>query len=479
MHAVWHRTTSISISAVQRTANREERHANRVMPPYNGVRRVTNTVAQTACELIKIIRPMQKLMNQSDALQRTDGPAHKGDQTASQALSGDKDSGSRRMLDAIRDLAPAVLARAAEIEAERRMPSDLIEKLRLIGVFRMFAPRSRGGLELDLPSGMEVISTLARLDGSVGWTAMIGSASAIISPRLPRQTYDLMYQDKSDVIIAAVSAPGGTAERVPGGWRVSGRWPFASSCHNAEWMMGLCVMSEGGKPLFGPAGDAGPPLVRCVALPASAWQIEDTWHTSGLRGTGSHHIALQNVVAPEANFFDFPAGASCEPGPLYQAWRHLQSLLVGAVCVGIAEGALWDVAELIHTGRQQLRAPVPMRDSEMVQGELGRIEADVRAARAAMQVQADSHWRHALADTLNGEALYSQGIQTGSWIATTCSRAAHACFNLAGGAALYESSPLQRRLRDLQAAAQHAMVQQRHYAEAGRLLLERAVRTPR
>ncbi|KAF7962009.1 hypothetical protein AWV80_26800 [Cupriavidus sp. UYMU48A] len=383
------------------------------------------------------------------------------------------------MLDAIRDLAPAVLARAAEIEAERRMPSDLIEKLRLIGVFRMFAPRSRGGLELDLPSGMKVISTLARLDGSVGWTAMIGSASAIISPRLPRQTYDLMYQDKSDVIIAVVSAPGGTAERVPGGWRVSGRWPFASSCHNAEWMMGLCVMSEGGKPLFGPAGDDGPPLVRCVALPASAWQIEDTWHTSGLRGTGSHHIALQNVVAPEANFFDFPAGASCEPGPLYQAWRHLQSLLVGAVCVGIAEGALWDVAELIHTGRQQLRAPVPMRDSEMVQGELGRIEADVRAARAAMQVQADSHWRHALADTLNGEALYSQGIQTGSWIATTCSRAAHACFNLAGGAALYESSPLQRRLRDLQAAAQHAMVQQRHYAEAGRLLLERAVRTPR
>ncbi|WP_028209145.1 acyl-CoA dehydrogenase family protein [Paraburkholderia nodosa] len=106
------------------------------------------------------------------------------------------------------------------------------------------------------------------------------------------------------------------------------------------------------------------------------------------------------------------------------------------------------------------------------QGELGRIEADVRAARPAMQVQAESHWRHALAASLNDQALYSEGIQTGIWIATICSRAAHACFTLSGGAAMYESSPLQWRLRDLQAAAQHAMVHQRHYAEAGRMLLE-------
>lgn len=339
----------------------------------------------------------------------------------------------------------------------------------------MFAPRSRGGFELDLPSGMEVISALARLDGSVGWTAMIGSASAIVSPRLPRQTYDLLYRDKSDVIIAGVYSPAGTAERVPGGWRVNGSWPFASGCQNADWMVGLCVMSEGGKPLRGLSGDAGPPLVRCVALPASAWLIEDTWHASGLRGTGSHHIVLGNVMAPEANFFDFPDGPTCEPGPLYQSWRHLQSVLLGAVCVGIAEGALWDLAELACTGRRQLRAPAPMGESEMVQCELGRIEADVRAARSAMQVQADSHWRHALAHTLNGQALYAEGIQTGIWTATICARAAHACFTLAGGAAVYETSPLQRRLRDLHAAAQHAMVQQRHYVEAGRLLLERVV----
>ncbi|MFT0174922.1 acyl-CoA dehydrogenase family protein [Paraburkholderia mimosarum] len=417
-------------------------------------------------------------MKQNNALHGSNRPAQNGHDAEIQAPSGHdgpevSSVAAERILDAIQKLAPAILARVAEIEAERCMPSDLIDKLRSIGVFRMFVPRSRGGLELDLPWGLEVIRALARLDGSVGWTAMIGISSAIISPRLPRQTYDLMYQEKPDIIIASVSTPGGIAERVPGGWRISGRWPFASCCRNADWMAGLCVMSEGGRLLLGPAGDAGPPLVRGVALPASAWHIEDTWHASGLRGTGSHHIALQNVIAPEANFFDFPAGASCEPGPLYQAWRHLQSVLIGAVCVGIAEGALSDVAELAQSGRQQLRAPARMRDSEMLQGELGRIEADVRAARAAMQVQAESHWRHALADTLNSQALYSEGIQTGIWIATICSRAAHACFTLAGGAAVYESSPLQRRLRDIQAAAQHAMVHQRHYAEAGRMLLER------
>ncbi|MDL2407601.1 acyl-CoA dehydrogenase family protein [Rhizobium calliandrae] len=147
---------------------------------------------------------MQKLTDQIDAIRRTNGTAHMAG-ASGQCGSRDTESGTLavgRMLDAIHDLAPAVLASAAEIEAERRMPSDLIEKLRSIGVYRMFAPRSRGGFELDLPSGMEVISALARLDGSVGWTAMIGSVSAIVSPRLPRQTYDLMYRDKSDVIIS-------------------------------------------------------------------------------------------------------------------------------------------------------------------------------------------------------------------------------------------------------------------------------------
>jgi alkylation response protein AidB-like acyl-CoA dehydrogenase len=138
----------------------------------------------------------------------------------------------------------------------------------------------------------------------------------------------------------------------------------------------------------------------------------------------------------------------------------------------VAGSALDELVELANTGRRQQRALAPMRESEMFQGEIGRVEAELKAARALLQVEAASHWGHALAGTLKGEALLKQGTQTGIWITTTCVRAADACFALGGSSALYESSPLQRRLRDLHVAAQHAIVQQRHYAGSGKLLLD-------
>jgi alkylation response protein AidB-like acyl-CoA dehydrogenase len=116
-----------------------------------------------------------------------------------------------------------------------------------------------------------------------------------------------------------------------------------------------------------------------------------------------------------------------------------------------------------------------MRDSETFHHELGRVAAELRAGRALLQVQAASHWRHALAGTLQDEALVTQGTQTATWLATTCVCVAEACFALGGGCALYEHSPLQRRLSDLHAAAQHAIAQQRNYASAGKLLLSCSV----
>jgi alkylation response protein AidB-like acyl-CoA dehydrogenase len=375
---------------------------------------------------------------------------------------------ARRLLADIRELAPDIIARAAEIEAGRRIPPDLVNTLKSLGVFRLFVPRSHGGLELDLPTALEIIAALGRIDGSVGWTAMIASGGAIFAPALPRATYERVYQNGPDVIFAGSTQPAGTAEATEGGWRVNGRWPFASGCWHADWMVGFCVMTEGRKPL---SGEGGRPPVRGFVLPARDWQIEDTWYVAGLKGTGSHHIALRDKVVPAANFFDLENGVPCLPGPLYQAVLQLLPLLHGAIDVGMAEGALDDLLELANTGRQQLKAAVPMRESEIFQFELGRVAAELRAARAFHQVQVASHWRHALAGTLKDEALLMQGTQTGIWVATTCVRVADACFALAGGSAVYESSPLQRRLRDLHSAAQHATVQQRHYVTAGKLLV--------
>jgi alkylation response protein AidB-like acyl-CoA dehydrogenase len=307
---------------------------------------------------------------------------------------------------------------------------------------------------------------------------MIGSVSSIFLPSLPRATYDQIYRNGPDVISGGSATPAGTAEAAAGGWRVNGRWPFASGCQHADVLIGFCVMTEGGKPLPGAAGAGGPPLMRAVVLPARDWQIEDTWHVAGLRGTGSHHILLQDKLVPAANFFDLVNVVPCLPGPLYQTVQHFLPLAHGAVTVSMAEGALAELVELANSGRQQLRAPTPMRQSEIFQAELGRIEVEVRAARAFFEAQAASHWRHAVAGTLKEEGLLIQGTQAAIWIATTCVRAADSCFTLGGGGALYEASPLQRRMRDLHAAAQHAAVHQRHYVGAGKLLLDSAFVPP-
>jgi alkylation response protein AidB-like acyl-CoA dehydrogenase len=161
---------------------------------------------------------------------------------------------AQRLLADIQKLAPHITSRALEIEAGRRIPLDLVGALRSTGVFRMFVPQSHGGLELDLPAALEVIGELGRIDGSLGWTAMIGAGSAIFVPYLPRQTFDQVYQDGPDMIIAASAQPAGTAEAVAGAWWINGRWPFMSGCQHADWILGFCVVTDGGKPLPGPAG---------------------------------------------------------------------------------------------------------------------------------------------------------------------------------------------------------------------------------
>jgi alkylation response protein AidB-like acyl-CoA dehydrogenase len=126
---------------------------------------------------------------------------------------------------------------------------------------------------------------------------------------------------------------------------------------------------------------------------------------------------------------------------------------------------------MARNGRKQLRAAKPMRETEIFQAELGLVQADLQAAKAYFEMQTASHWDHACAGTLSGESLMVEGTQAAIWVTQACLRVAERCFALGGGSAVYDSSPLQRRLRDLQTAAQHAAVQQRHYVDAGRLLV--------
>jgi indole-3-acetate monooxygenase len=383
---------------------------------------------------------------------------------------------AQRMLSEIEDVSSGIVARTAQIEAQRRLPADLVQTLRSIGVFRMYVPRSHGGLELDMASAMEVVTALSRIDSSVGWLAGVGSTAPLFATRLPRHVYDEMYSRGPDVIVAGAVQPTGTLEETAEGWRVNGRWAFASGCLHADWMFGVGVVTSNGQPassVSGTHGAGGPPLMRGLILPAGAWRIEDTWNVAGLEGTGSHHISLTNALVPEDHLIDHGSGASCVAGPLYQSVAHLLAPMGSAMMLGMAEGALDAIVALANTGRQQFRVAATMRESEIFQHELGRIDAELRAARALHDAQTRVLWQRALEGTLRDDVLYAQATQAAVWIANACVRVADACFALGGGAAIYDSSPLQRRLRDLHVAAQHAAVHPRHYVTAGKVLLNR------
>jgi indole-3-acetate monooxygenase len=135
-----------------------------------------------------------------------------------------------KLLATVYELAPSIAARAAEIEAARELPGDLVRDLLAAGCFRMFVPRSHGGLEVDLPSGLDIFEALARADGSTGWTIMIGAEAVILLALLPRRCFDALYAEGPDLIGAGSFTPGGKAKVIDGGFEVTGRWPFASGC---------------------------------------------------------------------------------------------------------------------------------------------------------------------------------------------------------------------------------------------------------
>jgi alkylation response protein AidB-like acyl-CoA dehydrogenase len=191
---------------------------------------------------------------------------------------------------------------------------------------------------------------------------------------------------------------------------------------------------------------------------------------AGLKGTGSCHIHLKDHFVSDADILDF-GGPSCLAGPLYAAPLQLVPLMHGAPAIGMAEGALEDLVELANTGKTQWGMTMPMRDTQLFQAELGRIEAEVRSARALQETCIARVWGRLLAGDMGPATERAEAAQAAAWVTTTCVKAADALYALGGGSALYEDSPIQRRLRDLHAAAQHAAVQPRHYMTAGAVRL--------
>src|SRR3954451_3639340 len=181
-------------------------------------------------------------------------------------------------------LAPEITASGEEIEQGRRIPGSIVKALKNAGVFGMTMPCAWGGPELDPLTQFRVLEALAVADGSVGWCAMINCDGGYITAFLDQEVARAMYPDLQ-VGTAAAATPTGQAQRVPGGYRVTGRFPFASGCQHSEWVWLGCIVMADGTPR---ADGNGVPETRQCIVKLSQCEILDTWYTTGLRGTGSN-----------------------------------------------------------------------------------------------------------------------------------------------------------------------------------------------
>jgi alkylation response protein AidB-like acyl-CoA dehydrogenase len=364
-------------------------------------------------------------------------------------------------------LAPSISARAPETEAARRVPDDLWAELEDAGCLRMLLPPTHGGLGLALPEAMRIYEALSRADASVAWTVGNCSGAWCDLAGLPRETFDAVFSG-GDVTVAGVFAPCGVAHRVDGGYRVSGRWGFASGCRHCDWLFGNCLEYT----------QAGEPRMRTVLFSPSEITIEDTWTVSGLCGTGSHHFTADEVFVPIARTSATLEDEPCVDVPLVHIPPPpLFALAITSVALGVAQGALDDILTMAG-GKTPLFAGAPLAANPLFQHQLAGAHTDLRAARGLAYDEARAAWAAAVDHTPFTVEHRARIRATAVWATARSTAVVDFAYHAGGGSALYATNPLQRRMRDIHAITQHFLVKPDTLTTVGAVLAGREIDLP-
>jgi alkylation response protein AidB-like acyl-CoA dehydrogenase len=373
---------------------------------------------------------------------------------------------AERILANARALAPEIAARAAEAAAIRRLPRDLVDKLKAAGCFRVMFPKTWGGPEMPLPMQLELIELLAHADTAVAWCVKIGSDSGLFAAWLGERAARELYPDL-DFVTAGQAPPNGRAVKVEGGYRVSGRWGFGSGCTHADVMIGGCVVENGRT-----RGAGGIPPVIHVLAPARGWEIEDTWFATGLAGSGSHHYSAKDLFVPEGHVLDLFSPSERDE-PLYRLPITASvSIPMAGTPLGLARRAIDELCAL--AGKKIVAIPPPpvlLKNLPRVRLAVARAESLLGAARAYVYDTVQRLW-----DEVEQRGAASMKSRRDVGLARIhahrmACEVAQLMFDAAGPAAVYASSPLDRLLRDAVTINQHLLFNDGVLEELGAMAL--------
>jgi alkylation response protein AidB-like acyl-CoA dehydrogenase len=353
---------------------------------------------------------------------------------------------------AARELGPLVREHARMAEEERTLPRTLVDAFAKAGFFGMCRPASVGGGEADPLTVLRVIEEVAHADGSAGWCVNLNAACGFFAGLLPELGAREVFGDPGAAVGGVVNPTGGAVVEA-GGYRLNGRWSFASTCKHAAWMGVSCLVFDGDSMRM--HGEF--PEVRVAFVPSSEYVVHDTWRASGLRGTGSHDIEASGVLVPEHRTFRMLPEA-VHPSPLYRfPFFGFFAAANAAVALGVARAAIDELVKVAQT-KTPFGEMSTLANRPTAQTTIGRAEGAMRSGRAYLHEATADLWARVQASapiTAKDRALYRIACNTATHNALD---AVTAVFQAGGGSALYDKSPLQRCLRDAYAVTQHVSV---------------------
>ncbi len=364
------------------------------------------------------------------------------------------------IVDVARQLGELIEANADDAERIRRLPLPTVKALGDASLMRMCVPHAYGGPEIDPVTMVEAIEQVAHSDGAAGWCTMIASTTSSMASFLPEEAAREIYGDPTS-ITGGVFAPNGkgVATVVDGvdGFSVTGRWAWGSGTQHCRWVLGGVLCDDG--------------TFRLCWFDQSEVSFHDTWHTSGMRGSGSLDYSVDGVFVPATRTIQPSVTRPVVVTPLSHFPNFtLLAAGVSAVGLGVGRRALDELVDLAQ-GKKPQYSSKTLAQSAFTQIELARAEGELRAARAFLLHELGSAWALAVA----GDEV-SVAARTGIRLAATHAasvgaRVADVAFTLAGGTAVYDTSVLGRCLRDAHVVTQHIQTAPKLNETIGRLLL--------
>src|SRR5499427_2416066 len=357
-------------------------------------------------------------------------------------------------LGGVRALLPVLRERSADAERLRRLPDETFADFQEAGLFRALQPKRYGGYELDPDIFYQAVMEVGAVCGSSAWIlGVIGVHNWHLAIFPPQAQEDVWGEDTS-IQLSTSLAPTGSVARVTGGFRLSGRWSFSSGCDYCQWA------ALGG---MAPAVESGaPPEARMFLVPRRDYRIDDNWYVTGLCGTGSKDIVVEEAFVPEYRTHSYldafhlrNPGAVVNDGPLYRLpFGAVFPNSIAAPAVGVALGAL-DAFREQSQARVNVRDGSPLAEDPFMHFRLAESAAEIGGAYERMR----GNMREMMALASAGEEIPLTRRARYRWDSAKAVdwslRAVDRMMEASGGRGIFLSNPIQRAWRDIHAMRAH------------------------